>query len=115
MVAADDDADAAEIRMGPGSDFTRSVSGANVVAGEDAIDDGIRGTNRHSTLLHRRRKLWCAWGALENCLGLDEGAGLSIGRLFVGVPSDTDLAAVGAVPDEPEPAQPPVICVSSSS
>ena len=62
-----------------------------------------------------------ALGALlRTALGLDDGAGMSIDRLFDGRGSVVVLAAADlpmepAAPDEPDPAEPPVICTSSSS
>ena len=43
MDAADNETDDAADGIGLGSDFTRGVSGASVVAGEDAMDDGRPG------------------------------------------------------------------------
>ena len=94
---------------------------------EDAIDDGRLGrsigksadvnsgeTEGPTGTMH------CSTGGgsfgvlgavLRTAFGLDEGAGLSIGRLFVGVRSGIVLAVIGAGPDELEPAEPPIICM----
>ena len=108
IAAADDDAGDTADGLAPGNALERGVSGANAVAGGGAIDDGRPGrtigrsaeVNSDDTegptgtmYCSSRGGAFGVLGALlRTVLSLSEGAGLSIGRLFVGGTSAAVLA-----------------------
>ena len=114
----------------PGSGFDVGVSRANVVAGDDAMDDARLGMIIGKSAMPYRGATdgpcgttYCSTegGALgvegtllRTALGLVEGT-FNGGRLFGGAGPGDGFGSGLAAPDKPDPVDPPVICVSSSS
>ena len=122
-------ADDTDDGIGPGSAFERGVSGAKVVAGEDAIDVGNPGkTMGKSAAVNSgdaegpTATMFCPTGGgtfgvlgalVRTAPALDEGR--LDHRASLGWWSHCGLGFDFVALDEPDPAEPPVICVSSLS